>query len=151
MPSAIVTTLRQVGATALKPLMPAKSRIAPAAPRTIAPPTRSARPWLRNHLRPEISDPTADLKLEKRSGVSLAVVLDPVAEAREPLGAVHEDRVDDLRYGRLERLDGRLDVGERELEVGDLLRPQPAPDLLLGRHLLARGSARAGSGRRGSL
>ncbi len=69
-------------------------------------------------------------------GVARPVVLDPVAEAREPLGAVDDDRVDDLRDRRLERLHRSFHVSERELEVGDLLRLQPAPDLPLGRHLV---------------
>ena len=69
-------------------------------------------------------------------GVPRPVVLDPVAEVREPLGPVGDDRIDDLRDRRLERLHGRLDVAERELEVGDLLRLQAAPDLSLGRHLV---------------
>jgi len=63
-------------------------------------------------------------------------VLDSVAEAREPLGAVDDDRVDDLSDRCLECLHGRFHVSERELEVGDLLRLQPAPDLPLGRHLV---------------
>ena len=93
---------------------------------------------------PDVLEPAAALHLGADGrleggeplGVPRPVVLDPVAEAREPLRPVGEDRVDDLRDRRLERLHGSLDVAERELEVGDLLRLQAAPDLPLGRHLL---------------
>ena len=64
-----------------------------------------------------------------------ALVLDPVPEPREPLGAVDEDRVDDVRDVALPGAK-RLILARRELEIGDVLGAQAAPDLLLGRDRL---------------
>ena len=62
------------------------------------------------------------------------VVLDLAAELRQPLRAVGEDVVDDVRDGRLPR--GELDRRSvRELEIGDVLVPEAAPDAALGRDL----------------
>ena len=86
-----------------------------------------------NQLRLEISASTADLNEVKRSRVARPLGFDSVSEPREPFRAADEDVVDDLCDGRLECLHRRLDIVERELEIGDLLRLQPAPDPPLGR------------------
>ena len=87
-PSAIRTTLLQRGATELKTSIPQTER-QPAASDEDDRARRAgcARPMLRNHFRPETSAPTADLNDVKRSRVRRPVLLDPVAEEREPLRA----------------------------------------------------------------
>ena len=89
----------------------------------------------RNQPRFVTSPGTAALKPSKRGAIDVAVVLDLAAELRQPLRAVGEDVVDDVRDGRLPR--GQLDRRPgRELEVGDALVPEAAPDAALGGDLL---------------
>ena len=126
--------LFQLGATELNDWIPQTSVSPPTSAKKTAAPRRSARPVFRNHFRPEISAATADLNEVKRSEFPRAVLLDPVAEERETLGGLGDDRVDHLCDGRFEGLDRGLHVSERQLEIRDLLRLQPAPDLPLGRH-----------------
>ena len=61
------------------------------------------------------------------------LVLDPIAEARQPLGASveHARRRHPRRRPPRRELDLRL--ARRELEVGDVLAPEAAPDLALRR------------------
>ncbi len=66
-PSAIATTLFQVGATASYDPIPPKRVSPPATPSTAAPASSAASPAFWNHLRFFISEPTADLNEVKRS------------------------------------------------------------------------------------
>ena len=95
------------------------------------------------HVPPVPLDRRPDVRLEALEALAVggAVGGDPLAEARERLRSLREDVVDDLGDGVLER--GQLrPVTARELEVGDLLVTEPAPDALLGRDGL-RGVAAA--------
>ena len=143
MPSAIATTLPHEGAIGSKDLIPPNSVRPPATASTAAPPSSAASPTLLNQL--PARDLRADSRLEGREALRVRspVVLDPVAEEREALRPLGEDGVDDLGDRRLERLDRRFDVAERELEIRDLLGLEAAPDLPLGRHRLGAVAAAA--------
>ena len=90
-----------------------------------------------------LASPTLLLNAVKRCAIVVRCVLDPVAEARQPLGAAGEHAVDDRRRRSAPTPSSSLAVAGRELEVGDLLVPEPAPDLPLGRHRLRRVDAAA--------
>ena len=67
-------------------------------------------------------------------GVLRPILLDPVAEARQPLGPALEDRRDDSLDRLLERRDVRQAVTHGELEVGHVLVTEAAPRRPRGRH-----------------
>ena len=90
----------------------------------------------RNHLRPEISVPTADLNELKRSEfpVRSSSIRSRKSESRSGPSATIESTT--WATGASKASTGGLDVSERQLEVRDLLRLQPAPDLPFRRHRL---------------